>query len=61
MRQKEKRATEDEMVGWHQGLNGHELGQTLEIVRDREDWPGTVLGVTKSWTQLSNCTTTTKA
>ena len=57
-RQKEKRATEDEMVGWHQGLNGHELGQTLEIVRDREDWPGIVLGVTKSWTQLSNCTTT---
>ena len=46
------------MVGWHQGLNGHELGQTLEIVRDREDWPGIVLGVTKSWTQLSNCTTT---
>ena len=46
------------MVGWHQGLNGHGLGQTLEIVRDREDWPGTVLGVTKSWTQLSNCTTT---
>ena len=27
-RQKEKRATEDEMVGWHHWFNGHELGQT---------------------------------
>ena len=24
-----KRATEDEMVEWHDQLNGHELGQTL--------------------------------
>ena len=28
-RQKEKRATEDEMVGWHHGFNAHKLGQTL--------------------------------
>ena len=27
--QKEKRATEDEMVGWHHQFNGHEPGQTL--------------------------------
>ena len=27
-RQKEKRATEDEMVGWHHWLSGHELEQT---------------------------------
>ena len=27
-RQKERRATEDEMVGWNHWLNGHELGQT---------------------------------
>ena len=27
-RQKEKRATEDEMVGWHHRFKGHELGQT---------------------------------
>ena len=27
--QKEKRVTEDEMVGWQPGFNGHELGQTL--------------------------------
>ena len=28
-RQKEKSAIEDEMVGWHHWINGHELGQTL--------------------------------
>ena len=28
-RQKEKRATEDEMVGWHYQFNWHELGQIL--------------------------------
>ena len=28
--QEEKRATEDEMVGWHHWLNGHEFAQTLE-------------------------------
>ena len=27
--QKEKRASEDEMTGWHHWCNGHELGQTL--------------------------------
>ena len=27
--QKEKRETEDEMVGWYHRFNGHELGQTL--------------------------------
>ena len=27
--QKEKRTTEDEMVGWHHQLNGHEFEQTL--------------------------------
>ena len=28
-RQEEKGVTEDEMVGWHHWLNGHELKQTL--------------------------------
>ena len=28
-RQEEKRGTEDEMVGWHHRLNGHEFEQTL--------------------------------
>ena len=27
--QKEKRASEDEVAGWHRRRNGHELGQTL--------------------------------
>ena len=27
--QEEKRLTEDEMVGWHHQLNGHEFEQTL--------------------------------
>ena len=29
-RQKDKRVTEDEMVGWHHQLNGHEFEQTPE-------------------------------
>ena len=28
-KQEEKGTTQDEMVGWHHGLNGHELEQTL--------------------------------
>ena len=27
--QKERETTEDEMIGWHHWLNGHELEQTL--------------------------------
>jgi len=30
--------TEDETVGWHHRLNGHELEQTEETVKDREAW-----------------------
>ena len=29
--------TEDEMVGWHHQVNGHEFEQTLEL-KDREAW-----------------------
>ena len=29
--QEEKGTTEDEMVGWHHGLNGHEFGWTLGV------------------------------
>ena len=28
--------TEDEMVGWHHRLDGHEFGR--EVVMDREAW-----------------------
>ena len=44
--------TEDEMVGWHHQYNGHELGQTLEMVGDREAWCAAVHGVAKSQTRL---------
>ena len=30
-KQKEKGTTEDEMVGWHHQLNGHEFGSTLGV------------------------------
>ena len=30
-RWEEKGMTEDEMIGWHHGLNGHEFGQTLGV------------------------------
>ena len=36
--QEEKGATEDEMVGWHHGLNGHEFKQTL----GDSDWQGSL-------------------
>ena len=43
--------TENEMVGWHHQLNGHEFELTLG---DREAWRAAVRGVTESWTRLSN-------
>ena len=56
-RLKEKREAEDEMVGWHHWLNGHELGQTLGRVEDREAWCAAVHGVAKSQTRLSDWAT----
>ena len=48
----EKGTTEDEMVGWHHRLDGHEL--LWEVVMDRETWHAAVHGVTKTWTRLSD-------
>ena len=45
--QEEKGMTEDEMVGWHHQLNGHDLGKLRELVMDREAWRAVVRGVTK--------------
>ena len=42
--------TEDEMVGWHHRLDGHELSQLRELVMDREAWRAAVHGVMKNWT-----------
>ena len=44
-RQKEKRVTEDKMVGWHHQFNGMNLGKLREIVRVREAWRAAVHGV----------------
>ena len=53
--QKEKRASEDEMAGWHHQCNGHETGQTLG---DSEGQGGlAVHRVAKSQTRLGDWTT----
>ena len=38
----EKGTTEDEMVGWHHWLDGHELSKLRELVMDREAWHAAV-------------------
>ena len=43
--------TEDEMVGWHHHLNGHEFVYTLGV-RDGQGGLAPVHGVTKSQTRL---------
>ena len=53
-----RRRQENEMIGWHHWVNGHEFEQTLEMVKDRETWRAAVLWVTKNQTQLSNWTKT---
>ena len=42
--------TENEMVGWHHRLNGHEFEQSPETVKDREAWRAAVHGVAESGT-----------
>ena len=44
--------TEDEMVGWHHRLNGHEFEQTLGDGGGQEAWRAAVHGVAKSQTRL---------
>ena len=51
-RQEEKGTTEDEIIGWHHWLNGHEFEQALGV--GQEAWHAADQGVAKSWTRLSN-------
>ena len=49
-RQEEKWTTEDEMVGCHHRLNGHEFEQAWELVMDRGGWRAAVYAVAKRQT-----------
>ena len=55
-RQEEKGTTEDEMVGWHHWLNGHEFEQAPGVGDAQGSLVLTVHGVTKSQTRLSDWT-----
>ena len=56
--QEQKGTTEDEMVGWHHRLDGHEFEQTLGDGKDREAWCAAVGGVANSQIWLSDWGTT---
>ena len=56
-RQEEKGTIEDEMVGWHHRLNGHEFGQAPWDGEGQASLVFCSPWVTKSWTQLSDWTT----
>ena len=49
-----RRITEDEMVGWHHRLDGHEFEQTPGDGEDRGAWCTAMHGVRKSQTRLSD-------
>ena len=46
--------TEDEMVGWHHGLNGHEFEQTLKDSEGQGSLACCSCGIAKCQTQLSD-------
>ena len=56
--QEEERVTENEMVGWHHWLNGHEFEQPPGDSEGQGSLVCYVCGVAKSQTQPSDWTTT---
>ena len=46
--------TEDEMVGWHHRLDGHEFEQASGDSEGQGAWCAVVHGVTECQTQLSD-------
>ena len=46
--------TEDEMVGWHHLVNGHESEHIPKDSEGQKALLAAVYGVTKGWTQLSD-------
>ena len=58
-RQEEKRTIEDEMLGWHHWLNGHEFVQTLGDSEGQESWHAALPGLSEVWTWLRDWTTAT--
>ena len=49
LRATEEGGGQDEMVGWHHGLSGHEF-KLQKIMKDRKAWLAAVHGVAKSQT-----------
>ena len=46
--------TENQMVGWHHQLNGHEFEQAPGVGMDRGAWRAAVYGVAMNQIRLSN-------
>ena len=55
-RQEEKGMTEDEIVGWHHRLDGHEFEQAPRVGDGQKAWHAAVHGVAKRRTWLNNWT-----
>ena len=53
-REEDKGTTEDEMIGWHLRLDGHEFEQAPGVGDGQEAWCAAVHVAAKSWTLLSD-------